>query len=130
VLSFYLLFMCLTPHLYPLTGYGPIPSLRHRFTTSTYTRELISIMSIVTATKDCATAKLIDSLKDLEDDGSNFSTWKYLQLEVFKYQGLDGYINGSEKKPNDSDTAELQKWKKNMRTACLQITMHVGPDVL
>jgi hypothetical protein len=87
-------------------------------------------MSIVTATEDRATAKLIDSLKDLEDDGSNFSTWKYLQLEVFECRGLDSYINGSKKKPDDSDTAELEKWKKNMRTARLQITMHVGPDVL
>ncbi len=87
-------------------------------------------MSIVTAMEDHATAKLIDSLKDLEDDGSNFSTWKYLQLEVFEYRGLDGYVNGTVKKPDDSDTAELEKWKKNMRTARLQITMHVGPDVL
>jgi len=83
-----------------------------------------------TAAEDRATAKLFDSLKPLEDSGDNFSTWKYRQIQIFEYRGLDGYINGSVIKPDETDAIEFEKWKKNERTARMQISMHVGEDVL
>src|SRR5271170_5322976 len=82
------------------------------------------------AAEDRATAKLFDSLKSLEDDGSNFSTWKYRQLQIFDARNLMGHINDSVKEPACSSVAEYDEWKRNERTARMQITMHVGEEVL
>ena len=105
-----------------------------------------------TAAEDRATAKLFDSLKPLEDDGNNFSTWKFRQIQIFEARGLKGHIDGTTKKPIVTPAAvpaamastataatiavtvapseELEKWNKNEQSASMQITMHVGEEVL
>lgn len=80
--------------------------------------------------EDRATAKLFDSLKSLEDDGGNYSTWKYRQLQIFDARNLMGHVDGSVKEPDRSSVADYDKWRKNEQTARMQITMHVGEAVL
>lgn len=83
----------------------------------------------MSAAEDRVTAKLFDSLKPLEDDGSNYSTWKFRQLQIFESRGLLGHIEGTTKMPATSST-EYDGWVKNERSAKMQITMHVGEEVL
>ena len=85
-------------------------------------------MSPVTASEDRATAKLFDALQALKDDGTNLSTWKFRQRQIFKARNLLGHIEGTTKKP--VDPADLLKWEKDEDTACMQITMHVSEEVL
>lgn len=85
-------------------------------------------MTTVTAAEDRATAKLFDALLPLEDNGTNLSTWMFRQRQIFKARNLIGHIDGTVTKP--SDPSELLKWEKNDDTACMQISMHVGEEVL
>jgi len=82
----------------------------------------------VTAAEDRATAELFDALQSLEDNGTNLSTWMFRQRQIFKARNLLGHIDGTVTKP--SDPAELPKWEKNNDTTCMQISMHVGEEVL
>jgi len=84
--------------------------------------------STVTAAEDRATAKLFDALQPLEDNGTNLSTWMFRQRQIFKARNLLGHINGEVTKPSGS--AEIPKWEKDDDTACMQISMHVGEEVL
>ena len=85
-------------------------------------------MSTITASEDHAMAKLFDALQPLNDDGSNLSTWKFCQHQIFKAHNLLSHIDSSKAKP--ADPAELLTWEKNDGMACMQISMHVGEEVL
>ena len=85
-------------------------------------------MSTVTASKDRAMVKLFDALQPLNDDGSNLSTWKFCQHQIFKACNLLSHIDSSKAKP--ADPAELLTWEKNDGMACMQISMHVSEEVL
>ena len=85
-------------------------------------------MSTITASEDRATAKLFDALQSLNDDGSNLSTWKFRQHQIFKACNLLSHIDGSKAKP--TDPAKIPTWEKNDGTASMQISMHVGEEVL
>lgn len=85
-------------------------------------------MSTATPTEDHPKGRLVDPVEMLKDDGTNLSTWKFIQLQVFTARNLVGYIDGSIPKP--TDPAEIPNWTKYNNAASLQITMHVGPDTL
>ena len=69
-----------------------------------------------------ASSRLYD-VASLENDGSNFQTWKYRITTVLDIRGLWEIVDGTEKKPDPSKVAELEEWTAKDKEARAQITL-------
>lgn len=82
-------------------------------------------------TKAQASAKASNRLFDipaLEDDGSNFSFWKFRVNMILELRGLWGIVSGSEKKP--TDTTKLADWLARDHEARAQISLMLKDEPL
>jgi hypothetical protein len=71
---------------------------------------LPSVSTASTSAGRQASSRLYD-IPSLENDGSNFQTWKYRIKTVLDIRGLWEIVSGTETKPNASKAAELADWQ-------------------
>ena len=76
-----------------------------------------------------ASSRLYD-VASLENDGSNFQTWKYRITTVLDIRGLWEIVDGTEKKPDPSKVAELEEWTAKDKEARAQITLTLKDEPL
>ena len=71
-------------------------------------------------------------IPSLEDDGSNFQTWKFCIRTVLELRGLIGHINGTAKDPGvtGTDTTAHDKFIGNNREARAQIALTLKDEPL
>jgi len=62
-------------------------------------------------------------IPSLENDGSNFSNWKFRAKKVLTVWRLWKIVDGSEKKPDGSDLDALEEWLERNEEAHAQITL-------
>src|SRR5882757_3287474 len=79
------------------------------------------------------TSQALNRLYDipsLENDGSNFSNWKFQAKKVLTVQWLWKIVDGSEKKPDTSDPDVLEEWLEKNEEAHAQITLTLKDEPL
>jgi hypothetical protein len=69
-------------------------------------------------------------IPSLEDDGSNFQNWKFRVTKVLKIRRLWKVVDGTEKKPDDSDQMLLDEWLEQDEEAHAQITLTLKDELL
>lgn len=82
-----------------------------------------------TSTRPVASNRLLD-IPSLEDDGSNFQTWKFRIRTMLELRGLAGHIDSTVKTPDGSDTTKLEEFKRNDREARAQIALTLKDEPL
>src|SRR5882757_7303891 len=63
------------------------------------------------------------NIPSLENDGSNFSNWKFQAKKVLTIQWLWKVVDGSEMKPDTSDPNALEEWLDKNEDAHAQIML-------
>lgn len=58
----------------------------------------------------------------------NYREWKFCVMAVLQAEGLDGYVDGTEKEPNrETCFADWTKWKKSTAQAKLILLASIDP---
>ena len=80
-----------------------------------------------------ASSRLFD-ITPLENDGTNFATWKFRVRTVLEIRGLMGITDGTEPKPtasaSDPKDTEIANWVSRDRDARAQITLTLKDEPL
>ena len=76
-----------------------------------------------------ASSRLYD-ISSLENDGSNFQTWKYRIKTILDIRGLWEIVSGAEAKPDGKDAAQLADWELRDKEARAQITLTLKDEPL
>ena len=82
-----------------------------------------------TSTRPAASNRLLD-IPSLEDDGSNFQTWKFRIRTVLELRGLIGHIDGTTKDPGSTNAEEHETFVRNDREARAQIALTLKDEPL
>jgi len=94
---------------------------------------ILSASSASTATRSGkgtqASSRLYD-ISSLENDGSNFQTWKYRIKTILDIRGLWEIVSGAEAKPDGKDAAQLADWELRDKEARAQITLTLKDEPL
>jgi hypothetical protein len=89
----------------------------------------ISTASASTSSGRQASSRLYD-IPSLENDGSNFQTWKYRIKTVLDIRGLWEIVSGAETKPDASNAVQLVDWQVRDKEARAQITLTLKDEPL
>lgn len=76
-----------------------------------------------------ASSRLYD-VAPLENDRSNFQTWKYRIETVLDIRGLLEIVNGTETKPDDTQPIQQADWLIRDKEARAQITLTLKDEPL
>ena len=80
-----------------------------------------------------ASSRLFD-IAALDNDGSNFPTWKYRVKTVLEVRSLMSIVDGTEKRPTptatDPKSTEIAAWDTRDREAKAQITLTLKDEPL
>ena len=90
----------------------------------------ISTASISSSARSKQASSRLYDVASLENDGSNFQTWKYRITTVLDIRGLWEIVDGTEKKPEQSKVAELEEWMAKDKEARAQITLTLKDEPL
>lgn len=58
-------------------------------------------------------------INKLDYQSSNIEQWKFYVMTVLKAEDLDGYVDGTENKPDPTRCSDWRKWKKGTSKAML-----------
>ena len=87
----------------------------------------------MTTTSDPKASSRLFDIAALDNDGSNFPTWKYRVRTVLEVRGLMSIVNGTEARPvptaNDPKSSEITSWDTRDREAKAQITLTLKDEV-
>ncbi|TFY53550.1 hypothetical protein EVJ58_g9393 [Rhodofomes roseus] len=86
-------------------------------------------MSIYPANSKSGSTRLYD-IQSLEDDGSNFQTWKYRVTKVLQVRGLWTVVSGEETDPGVSQPLDHSDWLRRDQEAHAQITLTLKDEPL
>ena len=90
-------------------------------------------MATTTSADSKASSRLFD-IASLENDGSNFSTWRYRVKTVLEIRGLLPIVDGTEPRPvpttQDPKSTEIANWDSRDREAKAQITLTIKDEPL
>ena len=85
-------------------------------------------MATTTSADSKASSRLFD-IASLENDGSNFSTWRYRVKTVLEIRGLLPIVDGTEPRPvpttQDPKSTEIANWDSHDGEAKVQITLTI-----
>ena len=88
----------------------------------------------MTTTSDPKASSRLFDIAALDNDGSNFPTWKYRVRTVLEIRGLMSIVNGTEARPvptaNDPKSSEITSWDTRDREAKAQITLTLKDEPL
>jgi len=93
-------------------------------------RRGISSASASATTKVAQGSSRLYDIPSLENDGSNFQTWKYCVMTVLEVRQLWTIVDGTEPKLDGSKPDELEEWLVREREARAQITLMLKDEPL
>ena len=86
-------------------------------------------MSLYPPRTSQASSRLYDVPK-LDNEGSNFQTWKYRITTVLELRDLLGVVTGTEPDPGPSNSYMHEEWTRKDREARAQITLTLDDEPL